>query len=243
MKSIKSSYVVWNFICSADLERANGNHIWWQRDSVIEGTVVIYKHQIGVFQAFQIRFVFHKHSADSAVFIFHENVFAIEPIERMINHVHETFAHSHSERRGGGRAREVWNEAGKNLCGRGGCQACRQRMRRDRDERWKLKVLDEREQRLSQSEVENDRVEPKGFGVISQPPQALGFEEFPTHKVVQLVMFLDNREEVFRRQTPWRPQIELIQRLVHVLHVNEGDIGPWTLEVDAQNREIVAPLC
>lgn len=160
----------------------------------------------------------------------------------MINHVHETFAHSHSERRGGGRAGEVRDKAGKDLYSSGTCQARWQRVRRDRNERRKVEVLDERQQRLSQSEVEDDRVEAKGLGVISQLPQTLGCEEFATHEVVQLMVLLDNREEVFRRQTPRRLQIELAQRLVHVLHVNEGDVGPRPLKVNTQHGEIVASL-
>lgn len=70
-----------------------------------------------VLQQLQLQFIFGKHFADSAVLIFHENVFAIEPIESVINHVHETFAHFRSQRCGGGRDGEVWNEAGEDLRG------------------------------------------------------------------------------------------------------------------------------
>lgn len=103
-------------------------------------------------------------------------------------------------------------------------------------------MLNERQQRLSQSEIKNHRVKLKGFGVISKLPQALGFKHFPTYEIIQLVMLFDDGERGFWVQTPWRFNAKLAQRLINILHVNVRDIWSRAFVLDSENRKIMSPL-
>lgn len=103
-------------------------------------------------------------------------------------------------------------------------------------------MLDKRQQRLPESEIKNDRVNFKGFRVISELPQASGFKQFATHEIIQLMMLLDDGESGFRFHAPWCFAVELVERLINILHVNVRDVGSRALVLDSEDCEIVPKL-
>lgn len=103
-------------------------------------------------------------------------------------------------------------------------------------------MFHERQQRLSQSEIKNNRVKLKGSRVISKPPQALGFEQFTTYEIIQLMLFFDSGVGGFRFETPWRFNVKLAERLINILQINERDIGSRTFMFDCENCKIMSPF-
>lgn len=103
-------------------------------------------------------------------------------------------------------------------------------------------MLEKRQQGNAQGEIKNNRVKLKGFGVISELPQAPGFVQLPTYEIIQLMMFFDDGVAGFWFQTPWRFNVKLVERLINILHVNVRDIWSRALVLDSENCKIMAPL-
>lgn len=104
-------------------------------------------------------------------------------------------------------------------------------------------MLNERQQRLSQGEIKNNRLKLKGFGVISKLPQAFGLEHSATEEIIQLMVLFDSGVWGFWLESPWRSDVILAQRLINILHVNERDVVARSFVLDAEHCEIMSPLC